>query len=289
MTLDLYYKNFSSLGDVLESMYKEFLVDEFTPTMNQKQLQPTTEVPLEVKTDKVKVQESLEKLKITKAPQRKPYQPQSPHKSPRSPLPQVVSPTPSARRNPIPLRNSNNKMFPSNKPQQGQPPQQYQRDVAPKKPSPQSLRQRNSSSLQQPDHGSNSPSRKPQRTHFERSPRRNESPVPSSYQRNRRSYTPNRQPNHYQSTNGTSSNRSRVSQPNSHNSSPQEKPRSEPTTPTTQYKRHEISKCSPPIENFSWVSDGELDDLDKSASPKVQNPYTNSFLNFLAGGHWRNW
>lgn len=309
MTLDLYYKNFASLGEPLENMYKEFLMDEIT--LMQRKQQPTVakiedvQVDNVKKTDRDKVHESLEKLKIAKA--NTSQQRKQPITSPRSPLPspQVTSPSPTGRRNAIPLRSSNSNrnvnVAPSN---HRQPPQQQQqqqhRDVAPKKPSPQSLRQRNSPPKPQSHHETNSnysPSRKPQRSHFERSPRRannsNKSPVPSSHQRNRRSHTPNH-PQQHQYTNGnhnTSSNgRARVnsSQSNSNHSSPQEKatpPRSVPTTPT-KYKKPTNLHHSPleQIENFSWASESEIDDLDKSASPKAQNPYTNSFLNFLAGG-----
>lgn len=250
------------------------------------------EVPIDnVKTDKVKVQESLEKLKITKTSGQQRKVSSSPIKSPRSPLPPpITSPSPTGRRNPIPLRSSNsNKSVSNNNRQQ----QQQQRDVTTKKPSPQSLRQRNSPPKPQfhSDTSANySPSRKPQRSHFERSPRRNNesSTVPSSHQRNnRRSNTPNQQ-NHNppQHTNGNHhSNRNRVnSQPNSNNSSPQEKtPRSEPATPLKYKKQTSLNSPLEQIENFSWANESD-DELDKSASPKAQNPYTNSFLNFLAGG-----
>lgn len=260
MTLDLCYSNFTTLGDALEKMYQGFLLDE----------KPRKPIVDSNKTERIKARESLEKLTITKSPPRRQVvQSPLPVKHPHSPLPRVTPPPPSPQRNAIPLRNA---------PKISPPNRTMQNGNGVRKSSPQDLRNRNSPTKPQQRYETSSPSRKPQRTHFERSPRRGE---PSSSttmppMKNRRSFPPPRT-----QTNSTN-NENILRQQNPHSPDPQ--PQSEPTTPV-KYKTNNNKAYyrEENLENFSWASDGEYDDLDNSTSPKV-NPYTTSFLNFLSNG-----
>jgi hypothetical protein len=282
MTLDLYYSNFTTLGEPLEKMYENFLLDE-TPKLTNNLVENNK---IE-KTEKTKARESLEKLTITKSPQKRQVV-QSPVKTSRSPLPRFT-PTPpppaSPQRNAIPLRSSP-KVSPPNR-----APNQNGHIV--RKSSPQELRNRSFPQKFQPRQDTSSPSRKPPRTHFERSPRRGETSTNNHNnhqqhqqhrnERNRRSYPPQtQQQSHQQQRNYSTNTENILRQQN-----PENQPQSEPSTPV-KYKSPVNNTSSnnnyrqENVENFSWASDGESDDLDNSTSPKI-NPYTSSFLNFLSG------
>lgn len=284
MTLDLYYANFTNVGDALEKMYETFLVEDIKVAKSNH-----VENGRAVKSamENGKIQSSLERMAIGKRYEesKKPSPSRNLRVQIKKPEPFRTGPVSPSMRNgpasPSPMRNgpaspaspfrngptTSPQKHRHRSPQKSSPPHRNNPQTPPKKTSPQDLRRKKSPTT----NGHSSASRSP--------PSANGKPK-------------------LQSTNSvdqetTASASSEVSPPSGtdENILRQQNSRSSTPSSTTAVP----AKCKQVdskvyfreenVENLTWNGetsfDGDAEDPDASTSPKV-NPYSSSFLNFLS-------
>lgn len=266
MTLDLYYSNFTNVGDGLEKMYQTFLLDDLKVTSKQS-IGNTSKAQ-----ENGKVQVSLEKMTITKktdevrrplttSPQKLRIQIRKPEPLRNgSTTPVRSAPTTPVRSGPTtPIKN------PPKSPLKISPPQRNP-SMSPKKVSPQELRSRRSP---QSKNGSTSSLTRHEST-IERAK------VQSIQGANTSDVEQNSSTN---SETPSQNDENILRQQNSRSSTPSS------TAPSAKYKVNKVYFREENVENLTWngetsyVEDPE--DPDAANSPKV-NPYSSSFLNFLS-------
>lgn len=303
MTLDLYYSNYTNVGDTLEKMYRNYLVEDIeagtiaTPIENGR----VSKAP-----ENGTVQASLERMSITKKidegrksngprnlkvqiKKQEPFRtgPMSPQNSYRDlSLPRTTQKT-----------SSNNRFYsPSPSPLNRNPPSPSGR-YAPKSPSSKFTPQFSSSPTRNvPQRSASQPPRKklsPQELRSKNAPQsanngmhiqpsRSASAIrsPRVHSTNSFDHEPTREPIPQSShQNGTDDYVLR--QQNSRSSTPSS------TTLPVKYKINngKVYFREENVENLTWHGDGSIvgdgEGPDESTSPKV-NPYSSSFLNFLS-------
>jgi hypothetical protein len=290
MTLDLYYSNFSNVGDALEKMYEKFLLDDIKvattlpPTVENGKVTKPSEGGKPAKSqENGRITPSIERLSISKkteevkknAPRNLRVQikksesrdsmrsgPASPAKvAPRSPH----KPTTPNRFSPqSPLKTSPTNRNGNQSPQKSSPPVRSNSQPSRKKLSPQELRSKKSP-----------PSANGTRVSPRSENAGERTTVQSTKSLDQQDSSP---PPEVSLQNGNDENILR--QQNSRSSTPSN------TTPA-KYKVNKVYFREENVENLTWNGetsfdgDASFDDPDASTSPKV-NPYTSSFLNFLS-------
>lgn len=254
MSLDLYYSNFTNVGDALEQMYQTFLVEDIKFATQSNHIDNGKSTTTAKASENGKVQASLERMSI--AGRSEPVKKTPP---PRNLRVQIKKPEPS-RNGPTPPTTPQKNLPRS--PQKSSPPYRNALQSPQKKLSPQELRIKKSSP--------NNAQRSPESNH--------ERPRPQSINGRDRDPQPQQATAEPSLANGTDENILR--QQNSRSSTPSSSNPSKCKTMNNKvYFREEN------VENLTWNGetsfDGEADDPDASVSPKV-NPYSSSFLNFLS-------
>lgn len=282
MTLDLYYSNFTNVGDALEKMYETFLVEDIKVVKSN---HVENGRAMKSATENGKVQSSLERMAIGKR-----YE-ESKRSSPshnlrvqiKKPEPFRTGPmSPSMRNGPAspmrngpsspasPFRNGPTTSPQKNRhrsPQKSSPPHRNAPQTPPKKTSPQDLRRKKSPTT----NGHSSASRTPTSANVKPKLQSTNSVDQDTTATASSEVLP---------PNGTDENILR--QQNSRSSTPSSMtavPAKCKQVDSKVYFREEN------VENLTWNGetsfDGDAEDPDASTSPKV-NPYSSSFLNFLS-------
>ena len=265
MTLDLYYSNFTNVGDSLEKMYQTFLLDDLKMTSTVK-----NECTIKAQ-ENGKVQASLERMSITKKTDEGKRSSTITNQKLKlqikpEPLRNGPSmPTRSGRTTPIRSGPSTPIKNPPRSPLKTSPPQ---RNISssPKKMSPQELRNKKSPPMR---NGSTS------------APRTENAIERVKVQNVQSTNSSDVEQNSTNSSDAPSQNDENIlRQQNSRSSTPSS------TAPPAKYKvNNKVYFREENVENLTWngetsyVEDPE--DPDESISPKV-NPYSSSFLNFLS-------
>lgn len=294
MTLDLYYSNYTNVGDTLEKMYRTYLVEDIgagtiaTPVENGRVVKAPENGTVQASLERMSITKKFEEVRKSKGnlkvqiKKQEPFRtgPMSPQKSyrdlslPRTPQKaptnnRFYSPSPSPlNRNPQSPSGRYVPKSPSSKftPQYSSSPTRNfpQRSASQpprKKLSPQELRSKNAP--QSSNNGSNiKPSRSASAIRSPKADSFDHEPIPQSSHQNGSDDYVLRQLN------------SRMDSPSS-----SALPAKYKINNSKVYFREEN------VENLTWHGDGsfagDADGPDESTSPKV-NPYSSSFLNFLS-------
>lgn len=306
MTLDLYYSNFTNVGDALEKMYQTFLMEDMKlPKAANVENGKTVKAA-----DNGRVQASLERMAISKR-QEEPKRSQSARNLKvqiKKPEPFRTGPvSPSVKNSPVsPMRYSpasqrnnppSNLRHTSASPMRSGPSQQKPRHRSPQKPS---TSQRNAPQSPSRRHYPQSPPQSPpyspqKKTSPQDLRSKKSSPPANGHSSTSRSPHSANDRTKLQSTNSvdhrdenataevapqTGTDENVLRQQNSRSSTPSS------TTPgKCKQASSKVYFREENVENLTWNGDtsfdGDLEDPDASTSPKV-NPYSSSFLNFLS-------
>ena len=293
MSLDLYYSNFTNVGDALEKMYQTFLVEDLKVTKANHV--ENGKIATKPSMENGKVQASIERMPAVKKPDdtRKPVNVQPP----RNLKVQIKKPEPIRYRGGSLTRNppvSPRNLFESSR---NSPLSPRSGPISPRNPSA-SPRNTPASPVPSANNGPVSPHHK----NLQRSPQKVSPPQKKispqelrskkfSTGSNRSESVPRPYKPHYTElvtpqtersptqTNGTDENILR--QQNSRSSTPS----SSAPGPAKYKVNNKVYFREENVENLTWNGetsfDGDAEDPDASTSPKV-NPYSSSFLNFLS-------
>lgn len=276
MTLDLYYSNFTNVGDSLEKMYETFLVEDMKVVSRSNAVENNANAAKAAENGKV--QASLERMSITKKPEERRRSAASPARSLKLGLKIQIRNTEAVKHEPAsPLTNAPRSPQKTSQPNRIVQHSSPYRSVSQSRVAPQSPKSLSNRSLSQtPTH------RGPQMSPTTRnaphySSNRSASQTPpgrrapqSSTSRNAPHYSTNR------SASQTPPNRSGPMSPTTRNPQQAAASRSFQQTPKKTSPQDLRSKKSPPMTN-GYTSEDPNDKSEKTAIAKIKNePSTNS-------------